>query len=43
MGAQRRSGETYDWRAAAPTLGVFMLTATSTMRRQDLTPGLAPS
>jgi len=36
-------GETYDWRPAAPTLFVFMLTTTATMRFQDLTPGLAPS
>ena len=36
-------GETYNWRAAAPTLFVFVLTATCTMLRQDPTPGLAPS
>jgi len=38
-----RGGKTYDWRAAAPTLFVFVLIATCTMARQDLTPGLAPS
>jgi len=38
-----RSGKTYDWRAATPTLFVCMLIATCTMARQDLTPGLAPS
>jgi len=31
----------YDWRAAAPTLFVFVLAATCTMLRQILTPGLA--
>jgi len=36
-----RGGETYDWRAAAPNLFVFVLTATCTMRRQNLTPGRA--
>ena len=38
-----RSGETYDWRAAAPTLFDFLLAATCTMLRQDLTPSLAPT
>jgi len=33
----------YDWRAAAPTLLVFVLVATCTMACKDLTPGLAPS
>ena len=31
------SGETYNWRAAAPILVVFVLTATCIMHRQDLT------
>jgi len=35
--------KTYDWRAAAPTLFVFVLIATCTMACKDLTPGLAPS
>jgi len=38
-----RSGKTHDWRAAAPILFVFVLIATCTMARQDLTPCLAPS
>jgi len=38
-----RGGNPYDWRAAAPTLFVLALTTTCTIRRQDLTPGLAPS
>jgi len=38
-----RGGETCDWRAAALTLFIFIITATCTMLRQDLTPGLAPS
>jgi hypothetical protein len=38
-----RGGKTYDWRAAAPILVVFVLTAICTMVRQDLTPGLAPT
>jgi len=38
-----RGVKTYDWRAAAPTFFVFVLIATCTMARQDLTPGLAPS
>jgi len=38
-----RGGETYDWRAAALTLFVFVLIATCTMGCQDLTPCLAPS
>jgi len=38
-----RGGETYDLRAAAPTLFVFVLTATCAMRRQDLTLSLTPS
>jgi len=38
-----RGGETYDWRAVAPNLFVCVLTAICTMRRQDLTPDLAPS
>jgi len=38
-----RSGETYNWCAAVPTLFVFVLTATRTILRQDLTLGLAPS
>jgi len=38
-----RCGNTYDWCAAAPTLFVFVLTATCSMLRRDLTPGLAPS
>ena len=38
-----RGGETYDWRAAAPTLFVFVLAATCTMLRQDLTLSLAPT
>jgi len=33
---------TYDWRAAAPTLFVFVLIATCTMARQHLTPSLPP-
>ena len=37
-----RGGKTYDWRATAPTLFVFVLIATCTMARQDLTPCLAP-
>jgi len=36
-------GETYDLRAASPTLFVFVLTATCTRRRQDLTFSLTPS
>jgi len=36
-------GETYHWRAAAPKVFVFVFTAMCTMRRQDLTPSLAPS
>jgi len=38
-----RGSKTYDWRAAVLTLFVLVLTATCTMARQDLTPGLAPS
>ena len=38
-----RGGETYDWRAAAPTLFILVLTATCTMCHQDLTTSLAPS
>jgi len=38
-----RGGKTYDWRAAAPILFVFVLIATCTMTRQDLTPCVAPS
>ena len=30
-----RGGDTYDWRAAAPTLFVFVLNATSSMLRQE--------
>jgi len=33
-----RGGEIYDWRAAAPTLFVLVLTTTCTMRHHDLTP-----
>ena len=40
MGARWRS---YDWRAAAPNLFVCVLTTTCTVRRQELTPGLAHS
>ena len=36
-----RGGNTYDWRATAPTLFVFLFTATCTMLHQDLIPGLA--
>jgi len=38
-----RGGKTYDWRAAAPTLFVFVLIATCTMACQDLAPSLATS
>jgi len=38
-----RGGDTYDWRAPAPTLFVFVLTATCFVLRRALTPGLAPS
>ena len=38
-----RGRKPYDWRAAAPTLLVFVLVATCTMACKDLTPGLAPS
>jgi len=38
-----RGGKTYDWRAAAPTFFVFVLIATCTIARQNLTPDLAPS
>jgi len=38
-----RGGNTYDWSAAAPTLFVFILTATCCMLHRDLTSGLAPS
>jgi len=38
-----RGGVTYYQRATAPTLFVFVLTATCSMLRRDLTPGLAPS
>jgi len=37
------SGETYDWRAAAPTLLVFVLAAICSMLQQDLIPGLTPT
>jgi len=36
-------GNIYDWCVAAPTLFLFLLTATCTMLRQDLIPGLAPT
>jgi len=38
-----RGGETYNWRAAAPNLLVFVITAPCTMFCQDLTTGLAPT
>ena len=38
-----RGGDTYDWHAAAPTLFVFVLTATYSMLHRDLSPSLAPS
>jgi len=38
-----RGGKTYHWRAAAPIFFAFMLIATCTMARQDLTTGLVPS
>ena len=38
-----RGSYTNDRRAAATTLFVFVLTATCSMLRRDLTPGLAPS
>jgi len=38
-----RGGKTYDWRATAPTLFVFVFISTCTMTCQDLTPGFAPS
>ena len=41
--AWARGGDTYDWRATAPTLFVFVVTATCSMLRRALTPGLAPS
>jgi len=38
-----RGGKTYDWRAAAPSLFIFVRMATCTMGRQDLTTCLAAS
>jgi len=38
-----RGGDTYNWRAAAPTLFAFVLAGTCTMLRQDLTPSLSPT
>jgi len=38
-----RGGKTYDWRATAPTLFVFVFISTCTMTCQDLIPGFAPS
>jgi len=40
---KRQSGCTQDWRAAAPTLFIFMLAATYIMLQQDLPPGLPPT
>ena len=38
-----RGGDTYDWRATAPTLFDFVLTVTSFMHLRDLTPIVSPT